>query len=579
MWSVRVLSGAQAGQIFDLKPGKNLFGRGGQSDFKVSSSGISKEHCEIHVYKDKMMVVDLKSSNGTFVNGVKVQSSLIHIGDKLSLFDIILDVIPTPDIRPKKKSKKEIAKVLAYDQPSTIPTNDSSLPPIPLNSTHEPHGIPQPHYPHQGNAALQMGQNPYAQHEQQLQQSPFVQQPSTVSNPTIQPALTFKEKTEKYIENVVMPAIYRLAILFPFKQVLLGFVLVFIFLVTSLSVIPLHTITEEANYAEAAKRAKSVARAMAKINEQALLSGQFNNLSTQEAMKEEGIKEALIIQQTDGAIIAPSEKVGRDTSRPFILQARRETRPSVGMIDSKTIGATHPIGVYDPSTGEPSVKYHAIVYYDVSSLNIDSNRLISLFMQTLVIASLLGLAIYFIFARLIEYPIKKLNQQIDSALMDKSNHTEVLFDYPVFQKLVTNVNLLLSKAQSGNNEFSKPKPNRIAEYTNLVEMVSHPAVVFDAEEKVIALNPNFEQLCQTGREHLINYSATSIPDTALAQNIESILARCKTSPYETHSDRIPFSQFECEIHGQAFLSDSGDPEYYIITLNKLSENMEESKES
>src|SRR3989344_1164807 len=101
MWSIRVLSGQQIGQIYDLKLGKNVFGRGGVSDLKVQSLGISKEHCEIHVYKDKMMIVDLKSSNGTFVNGVKIQNSIIRVGDKVSLFDVILDIIPTPDIRPK----------------------------------------------------------------------------------------------------------------------------------------------------------------------------------------------------------------------------------------------------------------------------------------------------------------------------------------------------------------------------------------------------------------------------------------------------------------------------------------------
>lgn len=569
MWSVRVLSGPQAGQIFDLKPGKNLFGRGGDSDFKVSSLGISKEHCEIHVYKDKMMVVDLKSSNGTFVNGVKIQSSLIHIGDKLSLFDIILDVIPTPDIRPKKKSKSSKER-LPVNMNSASPTLPPSVPN--LNELPNPLMNPAVNPYYDGNAALQMAQ-PFTQ------PSPQSDPAAAQSPPQFQPQLTFNEKAEKYIENVVMPSIYRLAILFPFKQVLLGFVLVFILMVTSLSVIPLNTITEEANFAEAAKRAKSVARAMAKMNEQALLSGQFNNLSTQEAMKEEGIKEALIIQQTDGAIIAPPEKVGRDTSKPFILQARRETRPAVAMIDSNTIGATYPIGVYDPATGEPSVKYHAIVYYDISSLNIDSSRLISLFMQTLIIASLLGLAVYFIFSRLIEYPIKQLNRQIDMALMDKTSHTEVLFDYPSFQKLVTNVNMLLGKAFSAASLSSKPKPNRTAEYSNLVQMISHPVVVLDAEEKIIALNYNFEQLCQTDQEHLLNQNCTSIPDTALAQNMESLLARSKASPYEKHTDRIPFSQFECEIQCQAFLADSGEPEFYVVTLNKLGGNSEEPGDS
>ena len=49
MWSVRILSGPQTGQIFDLKLGKNIFGRSATCDIKILSVGISKEHCEIHV--------------------------------------------------------------------------------------------------------------------------------------------------------------------------------------------------------------------------------------------------------------------------------------------------------------------------------------------------------------------------------------------------------------------------------------------------------------------------------------------------------------------------------------------------
>lgn len=141
------------------------------------------------------------------------------------------------------------------------------------------------------------------------------------------------------------------------------------------------------------------------------------------------------------------------------------------------------------------------------------------------------------------------------------------------------MNILLTKSLNSASDSAKPKPNRTVEYSHLVEMISHPAVVLDAEEKMIALNYNFEQLCQTGNEHLINHNCTSIPDTALAQNMESLLARCKASPYEKHSDRIPFSQFECEIYCQAILSESGEPEYYIITLSKVSDNPSESGES
>jgi pSer/pThr/pTyr-binding forkhead associated (FHA) protein len=555
MWSVRILSGAQTGQVIDLKLGKNSFGRGQLCDVKIQSLGISKEHCEIHVYKDKMMIVDLKSSNGTFVNGVKIQNSILHLGDKFSLFDVIMDVIPSPDIRPKSAAAVKTPTVAR--QQMTVQT--PAYPQVPQMQQSTP---------------MYNGANAYQQNSQMQYQQNYQQMSQQTSQPDVipaQPSVSISEKIENYVENIVMPAIYKLSILLPFKQVLLGFILIFILGVTALSLIPLNTVTKESNFNEASKRAKSVARSLARMNEVALLSGQMGNLNVSDALKEDGIKEAFIIQQSDGAIIAPAEKAGREASKPFISQARKESKSAVGIIDSNTIGATHPIGVYDANTGESMVKYHAIIYYDISSLGVDQGRIISLFMQTLIIASVLGLFLYFIFARLIQHPLTSLNKQIDQALRDKTDRTEVPFDYPEFQKIVVNVNLILNRMWNGVSEADSTKPtqNRDLEYINMLEIVTQPAIVISNLGIVIALNSQFEQLSQMSKETLIQQNYNTIIDPALMQNIEALIARAQASPYEKHTDKIPFSQFECTISIQANLGSGGEPEYYFMTLAKI----------
>ena len=515
-----------------------------------------------------MMIVDLKSSNGTFVNGVKIQNSIIRVGDKVSLFDVIMDIIPTPDIRPQS-----VPAVIPVEKPVPKPPKPPRPPraPVPLGA--QPNQNYPMNYPQQGNLAMQM-QYPQQAQMHHTQQNQFGQA-GAAPQAAMGVQLTLGEKVENYIENVVMPAIYKLAIVFSFRQILQAFVIVFIFSVTLLSTFPLVNIIKESNLKEAVKRAKSVARAVAKYNEQALLSGQLANLSVQEALKEDGIKDAFIIQQSDGLTVAPPEKTGRDDSNPLVLIARKEARASFAAINSTTIGASFPIAVYDPNSGEATPKYHAIVTYDISSLNFDEGRVISLFMQTLVIASILGLILYFLFARLIEFPIKSLNQQIDKALLEKSDRTEVLFDYPVFQKLVSNVNTILNRAWAGNgsqSSASKPQQNNDVEFSNLMEMISHPAIIIDPEQKIIALNSNFEQLGQVSREAILNQSYQTIPDSALVQNIDSLVARAKQQPYEKQMDKIPFAQFECEIFCQAFLNTDGDPRYFVLTLIQVVAN-------
>ena len=558
MWSIRVLSGHQAGQIYNLKLGKNIFGRGGSCDFKVQSLGISKEHCEIHVYKDKILIVDLKSSNGTFVNGIKIQNSILKVGDKISLFDVIFDVIPFSEVRPRNPNKVG-ALITSQSQ------SDLNYP---------------AHYQQGGSAAVQMNYQQYPQgyngHAPNLQNiseqsvKPLFDQ--KIQEQKEEQKASLQQKIEDYIENVVMPGIYKLGVLFSFKQVLLGFVSLFVLLVTILSTFPLFSIIKESNLKEATKLVKSVARTIAKNNEQALLSGQLGNLTVEEALKTEGIKEAFIIQQSDGMIVAPSEKAGRDNSNPLFLTARKEARSAFAKISSNIIGASFPIAVYDPLTGEAIPKYHAIVTYDISALNVDEGYIISLYAQILAISCILGSVLYFLFARLIDFPIKTLNFQINKALLEKSDRTEVNFDYPIFQQLISNVNTILNRAWSsdGHNEnVPKPQQNRDSEFSNLVEMISHPAIVIDIEQRIISLNYNFEQLAQVSKDDILNKSFQQITDGSLVQNIDSLIIKAKLAPYEKHADKIPFSQFECEILCQAFLSTEGEPQYFLITLKQL----------
>ncbi|AZZ35706.1 hypothetical protein CIK05_02455 [Bdellovibrio sp. qaytius] len=552
MWSIRVLSGPQTGQIFDLKMGKNLLGRGMNCDFKITSGGISKEHAEIHMYKDKVIVVDLKSSNGTFVNGVKIQNSIIKLGDKVSVFDVIMDVIPSPDIRPKPAAPRVMRPRPMQQQPRMNPPQMYSQPPA---------------YPMQGGAAMQA-----QMYQQQMPMQGGIPEKNNFAAPIELPK-TIGERVDDYMENVVMPVFYKMSVVFPFKQVLMGMMILFVVFVTITSIFPLTTILRESNFNEASKRAKSVARAMARINEQALLSGQVNNLNVSEALKEDGIKEALIIMQSDGSIVAPTEKVGRDISKSFIIQARKEPRATAAQVDDNTIGASHPIAVYDPLSGETTVKFVAIVFYDVSSLNVDDGRVISLFMQTLVISALFGIVLYLLFSRLIEYPIRQLNKQIDTALREKSDRTEVAFDYPELQKAVANVNLILNRMWNGLNdsETIKPSQNRDVEFSQMVNMLTQPAVVIAANGKVVCCNHQFAALLQAEPDALVQHNYHKITDQAMVQNLENLIRRSHELVYETHKDIIPFAQFECEIFLQAFLDLSGVPEYFFVSLTKVNQ--------
>ena len=118
MWSVRILNGPQGGQIFNLKDGKNTLGRASQCDIKIMVQGVSKIHCEITITRDQIKITDNDSSNGTYVNGTRIQTALLRIGDKFSVHNVFLDVVPTPQF---KANTEVIRQSQSRMQPGFIP--------------------------------------------------------------------------------------------------------------------------------------------------------------------------------------------------------------------------------------------------------------------------------------------------------------------------------------------------------------------------------------------------------------------------------------------------------------------------
>lgn len=546
MWALRVLSGQAAGTVVPLKMGRNLVGRAPHCEIRVQSSGVSKEHAEVHVYKDKILIVDLRSSNGTYLNGIKVQNGIVRLGDKMSVHDIIMDIIPA----------QEKAAPVANPPARTGP----------------PPGYP-PNYPQSyGGAAPayppQHGYPPpgYQQHPQQAQ----AQMPSPAQNMMMAhgPLKGLLMNLEEYMDRVALPGVYKLAQILEFKMILGTFILVFIVAVTLLSMIPMVQITRSSITQESMRRASSLARTLAQVNQQALLQGSFSSLSTHSVETEDGVKRALIIQQSDGVILAPASMAGNSPDLPFVVTARRESKPQAQQIDMSTIGASFPIGMYDPNTGEPIVKAHAIILYDVGSLAFDDGRALSLFFQTLIIAAIIGLLLFYFMYKLIEYPITALNAQLDTAMREKKDNLEVKFQFPALQALIGNLNSLMTRYIHGDTEGGAGGAvfaNKDTEAANILHLMGYPAVSIRSDSSIIACNNGFEQLARNTMANMQNQGLSTIGDAALRQNIEHLLAKAREVPQSIHSDQLEFSGHLCSLNCQAFCT-SETVDYFLVSV-------------
>lgn len=536
MWSVRVLNGPQAGQLFNLKPGRNVLGRASTNDIKLMAQGVSKEHCEIHLTKDRILIVDLNSSNGTFVNGTRIQRAEVKFGEKFSLHNIYLDIVPTPQLRT-----------------STALVNSA---------------------PQMGNLATQAYQNP--QHfQQQAQMGGRIPQPhlNLVQDQAAQAGINtkqdkvseFKAKIEEYINTVVLPSVYKLAQMFEFKIVLAGMVGVFIFIVTLLSLFPMISVTSDSIQHEARKRTMSLARALAETNKKAIAENNGASLNTYSIEKEEGVKEALIINRNDGTVMAPATKSGRTMDLPFINEAMRSGRDLVKSIDSSTIAAAFPIDRYDLERQEALPVAYAIVLYDVTSLAVDEGIVISLFMQNLIISVLFGSVLYFLLYKLIEFPLASLNRQLDLAMREKSEHIENTFLFPPLQSLAGNISSLLTRYLHGDHKESGPLKNKDFEASMLIQHFRDPAFAITTNKKILNLNSNFESLSQNSMDNLMSQGLDAVVDAALKINIENLMQKATQIPNQIHQEELDMGRGTIVIRCHAVI-ENDQPSYFLFTI-------------
>ena len=81
-WQIQALNEPLKGRAFPLQ-GKLLVGRDAACDIVVPSSHVSRRHAEFSIRAGAPWVHDLGSSNGTFVNGKRVDEAQLATGDEV----------------------------------------------------------------------------------------------------------------------------------------------------------------------------------------------------------------------------------------------------------------------------------------------------------------------------------------------------------------------------------------------------------------------------------------------------------------------------------------------------------------
>lgn len=519
MLALKILTGQQMGKVVPLKEGVSVLGRSPECDIIIANNNVSKKHASFEKKGELIILKDLKSTNGSYINGVKVQESKVHVGDKLSFHDTVTEVID-----------QNASGALALFSPKS---NELALP---------------------TEVATELALH--------IDDSDVIQ-------PYDPPVEVFKKKTNHYFENTVLPGIYKLTEFMDFQWVVGFFFILVVVCSTSLSVIPLLKILRSSIEESSLRNVQNIVKEIVTLNRDPLFNNLLSAIDLETAYQKTGVVQAYI---TDirGEIISPSRYAGKTPKIPAFHQGRKiaDNKSFVEFIDSKHILAVEAFKYYDPKRSIESTRYYAMVLYNVDTRMMDFNRTLSLFVQTLALSLIVALILYFFVSRLITYPLRVLNRQIDLFLRNNGDsQLETKLKFPILQKLYSNLNSALNRqASSGNSSDGEMvyERDRNFEMQNIVELIGYPAAVIRAiDETIGATNPRFEEV--TGLIGAQGTSVFQISDQSLKMCLRDLIDQIKLNPDQIVTIELEFSGDNYDIALQSIYG-SKEVAYYVVSF-------------
>ena len=99
MWILKSISEGETEKTFRVLPGGvRTIGRATGADFIVDAPLVSRVHCRLTASADGSLAVqDLDSTNGTFINGERVETGRLTSGDRLGVGRIELVALSDAD--------------------------------------------------------------------------------------------------------------------------------------------------------------------------------------------------------------------------------------------------------------------------------------------------------------------------------------------------------------------------------------------------------------------------------------------------------------------------------------------------
>jgi pSer/pThr/pTyr-binding forkhead associated (FHA) protein len=111
-----VLSEGMSGRTYEIKVDRTTVGRLEDNSFQIPEQSVSSHHCEILLRGQEIVVKDLNSTNGSYINGEKITEAVLKPGQILRLGQVEMRLengAPPPGGTPVGKKHFEQTKPLS----------------------------------------------------------------------------------------------------------------------------------------------------------------------------------------------------------------------------------------------------------------------------------------------------------------------------------------------------------------------------------------------------------------------------------------------------------------------------------
>jgi pSer/pThr/pTyr-binding forkhead associated (FHA) protein len=85
-----ILTQGMTGRAHELNVDRTTIGRVEDNTFQISDPSVSSHHCEVHLRGGEILIRDLNSTNGTFINEARITENVLKPGQTLRLGQIEL---------------------------------------------------------------------------------------------------------------------------------------------------------------------------------------------------------------------------------------------------------------------------------------------------------------------------------------------------------------------------------------------------------------------------------------------------------------------------------------------------------